>query len=445
MVFKNFKVNLLIKVLLISIFNFITIYLGFYLERYYSATFSLIITGFLIYDLYQYGLNTNHKLIYFLDSIRNDDFSLHFSSDNKLGKSFRELNNSFNQVMEVFRKIRSEREENLHFLNTVVQHVGIGLLSLDQEGNVGILNNAACRMLRIPRFRNMDELKQSQPELLQVIRQLQAGSQLLFPYGKEQQLVIDTTEIRLQRKIYKLISFQDIHPELQKKELEAWQNLSRVLRHEIMNSITPITSMITTLRDIAEYDLIVHKENEAILSDMKSALKTIETRSQSLMKFVNNYRNFTSIPKPKYSTVLMKDIMRNVVKLQEQPVKGSHVQLHWLIKPSDLSLTVDPGLVEMVLINLVKNSLEATKGMKEAQIELKGYRDGHHHAVIEVIDNGPGVSAEALEKIFIPFYSTKRTGSGIGLSLSRQIMQLHRGSLTVNSEVGQKTVFTLRF
>ena len=212
-----------------------------------------------------------------------------------------------------------------------------------------------------------------------------------------------------------------------------------------MNSLTPIASLIATINDIVEHDLTVTPENAEPITDIKEALKTIESRSIGLINFVNGYRSFTNIPKPKPVEMPVKDLITPVVQLMKPDLRAAGIRLHYRVEPTELMVTADSELIEMVLINLVKNAMEAVCEREGACIQIHAYPDTAGRVVIEVDDNGPGIIPEALEKIFIPFYTTKKTGSGIGLSLSRQIMRQHGGTLSVYSEPDTRTVFTLRF
>ncbi|HMQ01048.1 MAG TPA: ATP-binding protein, partial [Cyclobacteriaceae bacterium] len=256
------------------------------------------------------------------------------------------------------------------------------------------------------------------------------------------------SEIRIRGNLYKLVTLQNITPEMQQQEITAWQNLSRVLRHEIMNSITPISSLTSTLKDILAQDLIA-KNNHFELGkenaeDLKDGLNTIESRSKGLIKFIDAYRDYTSLPKPNIQPVKIKELMAKVSGLLMNGIKGKGIQFSCKCEPEELTIKADEELVEQVLINLIKNASEALHETENAKIIFNAEYEGGD-VLITVEDNGPGIIKEAIDQIFIPFYSTKRTGSGIGLSLSRQIMQMHGGTLTVSSEPDVRTVFTLRF
>ncbi len=254
-------------------------------------------------------------------------------------------------------------------------------------------------------------------------------------------MVIHATVFHLHEDKYTLVSIQNIHLELEEKEMEAWQNLICVLTHEIMNSITPITSLAAT----TNYLLTAGDLDTADADDVRQAVQTIQHRSEGLLHFVQNYRKLTRIPAPNFQIFPVAELFDRLQQLMHSQIDAAGAQLHLSVDPPGLELTADPELVEQVLINLLVNAAHALEGRAAGRIELTAHLDGRGHVLVEVADNGPGIVAEAMDKIFIPFFTTKQDGSGIGLSLSRQIMRLHRGNISVQSEPGEKTVFTLRF
>jgi nitrogen fixation/metabolism regulation signal transduction histidine kinase len=414
----------------------------------FAAVLTLVIIIFQLVEIFRFVSQTNRKLTRFLESVKYSDFISGFTSDNKLGRSFKDLNIAFNEVLEAFRKARSEKEEHWQYLNSVVQQVRTGILSYDVDGNIQLMNMNAKKFVGINSIRNIRELISVNPKLYHAINTVEAGKSQLYKGGNELYLTIQSTELRIRGIDVKLVTLQNIQPELQKQELEAWQNLTRVLRHEIMNSITPISSLTSTLREILDHDMErknSHYElKEEGADDLREGLSTIENRSKGLIKFIDAYREYTSLPKPKMSLVRLKDLIEKVAQLMKTELKKTNIHFNCECSSEYLTIQADVEMIEQVLINLLKNAIEALGESQKPELHLIGRYD--ESAVrIEVIDNGPGIIKEALEHIFVPFYTTKRTGSGIGLSLSRQIMQMHNGSITVESEPHVRTVFTLRF
>ncbi|MDN4165042.1 ATP-binding protein [Cytophagales bacterium LB-30] len=447
--FKDFRTRVLLKLLGISISMFLLIYLIVVEEKYVT---SLLILFFLVYQLVQLFLfveQTNQKLARFFDSVKYSDFLLGFTVDNKLGESFKNLNRSFTEVIEAFRKAREEKEEHLLYLQTVVQHINIGLLSFDNEGHVQLINTTAKRFLQKSQVKNISDIATSNPDLYEILRDIEPGGKHLMKADNEVQLNINATGMRIRGHYLKLVTLQNIRTELEAKEAEAWQNLSRVLRHEIMNSITPIASLSTTLNSILKEEIYkedtYYRMDEYAREDLTEGLETIENRSKGLIRFIDSYRDYTSIPQPKLQRVQVKSLIDHLAQLLNPDLQEAGIALHTEVIPTSLEVQLDAELIEMVLINLIKNAKEALHEVREPEINLTAHLDHEQHVIIKVHDNGAGIIPEAIDKIFIPFYSTKKTGSGIGLALSRQIMQLHGGSITVESEPGVSTQFVLRF
>lgn len=417
-------------------------------DLHFAALLTAIIIVFQLVDIFRFVSQTNRKLTRFLESVKYSDFVSGFTADNKLGKSFKDLNLAFNEVLEAFRKARSEKEEHWQYLNSVVQQVRTGILSFDTEGNIQLINTNARKFIGTNSLQNIDDLIRINPGLHHILKTVRPGRSELYRASEALYLTIQCTDLRIRGADVKLVTLQNIQPELQKQELEAWQNLTRVLRHEIMNSITPISSLTSTLREILDHDLEQKNSHYELKSeaaeDLKEGLNTIESRSKGLIKFIDAYREYTSLPQPKMTLVRLKDVIEKVAKFMRPELKKAHIDFQCECKSDYLTIQADAEMIEQVLINLMKNAVEALSEAPHPRISLIGEYDGSA-VLIQVSDNGPGIIGEAVDRIFVPFYTTKRTGSGIGLSLSRQIMQMHNGSLTVQSEPDVRTTFTLRF
>lgn len=403
---------------------------------------------FQLSEMIRFVSQTNQKLTRFLESVKYSDFISGFTVDNKLGKSFKDLNQAFNEVLEAFRKTRSEKEEHGQYLNTVVQQVRTGILSFDADGNVQLINTNAKRFMGILALKNIKELIPRNPRLYHAINSVDPGKSELYKSNSELYLTIQATQLRVRGVDVKLITLQNIQSELQKQELEAWQNLTRVLRHEIMNSITPISSLTSTLREVLDHEMEKQEDHYVLkeegADDLREGLSTIENRSRGLIKFIDAYREYTSLPQPKIATVRLKEMLERVAQLMKTELKKTNIEFHVACPSEYLTVQADVEMIEQVVINLLKNAIEALGETPNPRLELIGSYDDNS-VKIEIIDNGSGIIKEALDHIFVPFYTTKKKGSGIGLSLSRQIMQMHNGSISVESEPDVRTVFTLRF
>lgn len=446
--FKDFRFRVALRVALLGGAVALTVLMFGRPNMVFAASLMVpIIIGQLI-ELYRFTSQTNRKLTRFLESVKYSDFISGFAHDNNLGSSFRELNTAFNEVLEAFRKARSEKEENWQYLNTIVQQVRTGILSYDANGNIELMNTNARRFVGYTNLKNIHELVEKNPKLYAVLKEVQPGKSSLYKTGNEFLLTIQATELRVRGNTIRLVTLQNIQTELQRQELEAWQNLTRVLRHEIMNSITPISSLTSTLREILNQDL-TKKENHYELKsegaeDLREGLSTIENRSKGLIQFIDAYREYTSLPQPKVKSITLKAMVDKVANLMRPDIKKTNIQLTTTCESDFITVQADEEMIGQVLINLVKNAVEALAHTENPRAEVNA-RVVDSNPIIEIIDNGSGIVPEAINRIFVPFFTTKKTGSGIGLALSRQIMQMHNGSVSVESTPGVKTVFTLRF
>lgn len=442
---RHFSIMIMIRIIVIVLS---VIALAWLASRHTNETLVYILGTIFIFIqgslLYQYVTNVNRKLTYFLESVRYSDFTINFRSDNKMGRTFKELNQQFNEVLLAFRQARAEKEANLQYLNTIVQHIGTGLITFDANGQVNLINNAALRMLGIYRLHQLIELKEKHPRLYELLSDLDTGVRDLYRTPNDQPLALQAAAIQLRGMWVKIVVLQNIQTELQQQEIESWQNLTRVLRHEIMNSMTPIVSLVGTMRLIVNEDIERSTNDQEAVNDLKEALSTLEKRSKGMMQFVNAYRDFTTLPKPVFANLEVAELLQEVIQLLQTDLTQSGILWKLSAKPETLTVKADASQIQQVLINLIKNASEAFSNQTNRLITLTAYQvDGT--VMIEVADNGDGIEPEALENIFIPFYTTKKTGSGIGLSLSRQILQQHNGQLNVESQVGKGTVFTLVF
>jgi two-component system nitrogen regulation sensor histidine kinase NtrY len=414
----------------------------------FPAWLAAAVFAYMLVSLFRYIDIANRGLTRFLQAVRYHDFSLSPGLEG-LGGSFAGLNDAFREISAQFQRSREEKEGQYRYLQTVVQHIGVGLLTVRADGSIDLFNHAAKRLLRIPHLRHIDDLPPMFQPLRAGLERLRPGEKALvkldFP-DEELQLSLSTTEFKLHNHLYKLISLQNIQVELEEKETEAWQSLTRVLTHEIMNSLTPIASLASTASSLLPEP---ESEDGAAAStpsqDVAEALRTIDRRSHGLMRFVQAYRSVALIPKPQFRIFPVTEMFQRMEKLLQDKLVRQGIDFSARVEPPSLEMTADPDLTEQVLLNLLLNAVEALSGREKPHIHMSSRMNERDRVVIEISDNGPGIATEAREKIFIPFFTTKKEGSGIGLSFSRQVMRLHHGVITVQSQPGTGTVFTLRF
>jgi len=452
MVFSKFRIQIIIRVLLIVI----TLSLIFLIHTETAYAISSIILSLLfiaqVISLIRYAEQTNRKLTKFFESIRHADFTTDFVDDN-LGRSFEGLNKEFNEVIQAFSKHKQEKEEHFNYLLTVVQHVSVGIIVYKKDGTVDVFNNAVKRLLKLPRLRRIENLEIIDKSLPEKLLSIKAGEKSLvkvFLDDELLQLSIHATQFRMRGEEYVLVSFQDIHPELEQKEIESWQKLIRVLTHEIMNSITPITSLTETVESILKNhssempDPEIYKED---MEDVMQAISTIGNRSKGLLNFVEIYRNLTRIPKPNFRHFYVNDMFDKAFELLKPKLNEFNIETTVKVFPKDLKVLADPDLIDQVLINLLLNAIDAVsnEAVNNPKITVVASVNLNNRTTIEIADNGSGIKQDLLDKIFMPFFTSKKKGSGIGLSLSRQIMQMHKGSISVRSKQDEGAIFTMIF
>jgi nitrogen fixation/metabolism regulation signal transduction histidine kinase len=450
--FKNYRLNIIFRVILLAISIGLVAY--FVMQRSYFIV-PVIVTVVVIFEitsLIRYLDKTNRELTSFLESIRFSEFTRSFQIES-MGGTFNELNRAFNEVMNDFQKVRAEKEESFHYLQTIVQNIDVSVIAYSGDGNIELINKTAKKLFQLASIKNIKALESLSPELVGTLLGIKPGENKLVKVQYDDdilQLAIYASTIKVKDKLIYLVTIKDIQNVLEEQETEAWQKLIRVLTHEIMNSITPIASLSSTLDlmlkgMVAEgngEDLHIDKES---VSEIQEALQTINKRSTGLLHFVNTYRNLTRIPKPNFRQCSVKELFTNIEKLMEEEIKRCGFEFVVRVEPADLEFTADDQLIEQVLINLLKNSLHALNGRPSGKIQLLGFMNKRGRVTLQVIDNGAGILKDVLDKIFIPFFTTKPSGSGIGLSLSKQIMRLHNGTISAHSEPEVETVFTMTF
>ncbi len=449
MVSKGFKTNCVVRSLVMLATMGLLSYLVVNTNLYAATLVVGLIIVYQVWALIQYVEKTNRDLTRFLISIQQSDFSQTYSGGGR-GGSHEELRRLFNDVLGEFQRTRTEKEEHFRYLQTVVQHIGVGLVAFQSDGTVDLVNTTAKRMFGVPRLGNISDLEAIDPSLPMTLFELEPDDRKLVRLdrqGEQMQLSLAATAFRQRQQTFKLVSLQNITSELDEREMEAWQQLVRVLTHEIMNSVTPVASLASTVCDMlgsekSEVETIIQGE---ALEDIRGAVSTIEKRSEGLIHFVNSYRSLTHIPTPKFGIVPVSELLDRVDQLASAREDTDHIRIHKSVTPQSLELTADSDLVEQVLLNLVINAMQALGDRPDARIELTGRLNQRGRVVIEITDNGPGIEKDVLRRIFIPFFTTRPEGSGIGLSLSRQVMRMHHGDITASSELDQRTTFTLRF
>jgi nitrogen fixation/metabolism regulation signal transduction histidine kinase len=449
MAFRSYRLQIAGRIALMGVFlAFMAFAVG--QEKWYVATgVSALIVILVMVDLFRFIDRSNREFTNLLEALKHEDFTT--SSRRKFSeRSFRELESSFNEILDKYRGARMDQAAQYQYLQTVIDHINIALVCFNNAGQVFLFNQAAAILFRKAHVENLEPLKSTHPTLLQLMISLRAGQREVIKINREGELLqlsVHVTEFRIRQEKYKLVSLQNIRQELEEQELDSWQKLIRVLTHEIMNSVTPVSSLSAAINEMLRDEEGHRRELGSIssedLEDMYASLETIEERSRGLLSFVGDYKNLTRLPKPVFEDITVENLLNHLHRLFLKDMEREHIQYSVQIPAHPLSICADSMMIQQVLINLIKNAMEAVKERQEKSIALTA-ESRNEKVIIRVRDNGRGIAAEDIEKVFIPFYTTKKKGSGIGLSLSKQIMKLHKGSIHFQSD-GSGTVFTIEF
>jgi len=395
-------------------------------------------------NLIFYVERTNKNLSQFLLSIKQGGFTNLFK-DRAHGGTHGDLNEVFNDVLLQFQKVTLEKESHYQYLQTLNENLGVSLISFNREGIIELMNPAAKLLLKKPYLKKIDDLKHINSELFETIMKLESEEKRVIKTIMNEELIQLSVQVKdfvAGQEKFRLALIHNIHNELEEKEVEAWQKLISVLTHEIMNSVTPIASLSTAMNQQLQHQgLDMSKEDT---EDLILSLATIENRSKGLMRFVNAYKDFTKRPDLTISEVDLKNLVDRVVQLLTPDLQKAGIKIAFDVKPGNYKIKVDNELIEQVIINLLKNAIEILEVHDEAFIRISLEKNGRN-VILTITDNGPGIEPENLEKIFVPFFTTKKKGTGIGLSFARQIMRLHNGSISAKSRLGEGTSFILEF
>jgi two-component system, NtrC family, nitrogen regulation sensor histidine kinase NtrY len=447
MVFSRFRIRCAVRVIVLAATLLAAVWLALGMGMYVTAALAVAAAAFQTWSLVRFVEETGSDIERFIESVRSSEFAPAFPYGEK-NPPFDALHEAMNEALGRFQSSRTEREARLLSLQSVVQHAGIGLIAFLADGSVELANAEAKRLFGIPHLGNVHELETVHPHLAETLFRLEPGERAIVPAGdgESSQLSLSATAFTLEGKRMSLVSIHNIRDELDEKEMEAWQNLIRVLTHEIMNSITPIASLASTARTMLEKDVFPagRSADPESIEDIRGAIRTIEERSRGLLRFVENYRTLTRIPEPRMRVFPVRELFERVRLLMRERTEGAGIAWSETVEPPSIEISADPELIEQVLINLVQNSIQALDGRTGGRIALDCGLEASGRTVIRVADNGPGIEPDVRERIFIPFFTTRREGSGIGLSLSRRIVSLHGGSITVQSEPDVETVFTVK-
>ena len=411
----------------------------------------IIMTPVIIFqlaDFYRFNKKAQDEVQQFVESVHYRDFSRYFDVKHA-PIELQPLRQGFNDINTTFKHISREKETQYQYLQKILELVDTGILSYEQEGGqIGWMNESLKKMLGIPYLKTIHSLQKRDHSLYQEVLSLRPGQSRVVSITRDGTVfkaLISATAFQTDNIIYKLIAFQNVDEALDETEAKAWQKLLSVMTHEIMNSIAPISSLADTMLHRLQNSVSHLREQPAAIEDLQLGIDTIRRRSEGLLKFAETYRNLNKITSPNLKKIYVRDLFENLHQLMQPTLAQKNIGLEVILKDTDLALEADASLVEQVLINLVVNAIEAVKDRENPRITLSANITRNNKTIIKVADNGGGISPELIDKIFIPFFSTRKTGSGIGLSLCKQIMMLHKGNIQVQSIENEGTAFLLSF
>ena len=424
-----------------------TIAYGITNKKTYVIVIGALFTVLVCFNLYQFVAKRFVEIDDFFEAVKYRDFSRWFSEEHGT-RDIRKLHKGFNLVNKTFKDINNERQAQFLYLQKILEMVDVGIIAYNLEtGDVLWVNDSLLNILDLPSFKNIRFVEKRRAQLYEdLFESYHSNNRSITLEMKNEQLkvLVSNTIFQMDEKSFKLIVLQNIETTLNKNESEAWKKLLSVMTHEIMNSIAPISSLSETLQTGIELKLNNPDTVDLSLEDLNAGISSIKKRSEGLMKFAKTYRTLNKVSQVSKSRILVKDLFVNIQNLLKPSLNQKDINIEFNVVNQKLEVNIDVHLIEQVLINLIVNARDACEGMPDAKIVVSAekFREG---VQIRVADNGVGIPLEILETIFVPFYSTKKTGSGIGLSLSKQIMMLHNGRIQVQSEEGKGTVMSLLF
>lgn len=437
------------RIILRTAFLFLTLSVAAYLLVKQSFLFLAILTPVLFYQLiefFKFQKKTQDELNQFVESVHYRDFSRYFDVKHA-SADIQPLRKGFNEINTTFKIISKEKETQYQYLQKILELVDTGILSYELEGGEVVwMNETLKRMLEVPYLKHVQSLSRRDKILFEEVYALKPGETKIVTVHLEKsafKALLSATAFQTEGKKFKLIAFQNVNEALDETESKAWQKLLSVMTHEIMNSIAPISSLAETLR--SRLHLASNQLQDDAVEDLELGIDTIRRRSEGLLKFAETYRSLNKITTLNLKTIYVRELFANLHQLMQPTFEQKKTELEIILRNPDLQMQADVNLLEQVFINLIVNALEAVKEKEHPKIVLSADQSLDKKLILKVADNGQGMPEEVMEKIFIPFFSTRKAGSGIGLSLCKQIVMLHKGNIQVQSVEGQGTVFVMQF
>ncbi len=445
---RNFYFQVIFRVLLIAL-TALAIAFSFLNQWYFILVFSVFFLVVQIVSLIKFINSTNRKIAYFFDAIRNEDFTLRFPERVSI-ESFKELNKSLNRVNDLIQEVHLQLQIKEQYYQEILRQASIGIMTFNEKGHILFANPTLEKLLNHSPLNHIKQLAQIDEGLYEIFKPFQPFKRKLFQLTNEReqiQLALKSTPLSLDGQSLLLVVVQDIHQELDEKETESWVRLIRVLTHEIMNTITPIASISDSIIKYYRKDgktVSIEDLEESQVTNTLKGLEVIKEQGGDLMDFVQSYRSLLNVPEPNRAIIGGDGLLEKIEVLMSARLDGE-TKFSVICAPEDLEFFIDEKQITQVLINLGKNALQSVKETENGQVFMVAGIDDDGIKYIEVKDNGPGIPPDLIDEIFVPFFTTKSEGTGIGLSLSKRVMQMHGGNLKVRSIPHKETVFRLSF
>ncbi|NOU19656.1 MAG: hypothetical protein HOO91_19030 [Bacteroidales bacterium] len=444
MINKKYQIGFLVRILLLTLFIALLMYMLIIEKQYLRSVYLIFLIIYLIWSIYRYITKITRDFYTFISALANEEYSIQFAED-KSNRSLQILYHLYNTTASRFQKVKYERDLQHVFLEEIMQQIEVGILAFDKDEKVLLINKAYSELFRCKKPQTLADLN---PNIYSIIKEIKLGARKLIYHsidGEKLILSAHSTSFVLKGKSMTLVYFHNIKTEMDEQELESWQKLFSVLTHEIMNSVTPISSLSSSLNSKLKKDIVEFGAAEPkTLNSLSEGLEAVALRTKGLLTFTESFRKLSKVPKPKIVEIELEILFERINTLFSSTFQTKGIVFSYLISPEASILFADSQQIEQVLINLVQNSIDAQSTNSGSKIIIKVTKNYEGKTEISISDNGMGISDEIMEKVFIPFFTTKEKGTGIGLSLSRQIIRMHGGIIGINSKTGEGTTVSIK-
>ncbi|MCX2681736.1 HAMP domain-containing sensor histidine kinase [Galbibacter sp. EGI 63066] len=447
MIYRKYKIAFALRIVILFIFLVLLTY-AITIPNTYAIVGALLLSIISAYQLYRFTIKRFIEIDDFFEAVKYRDFSRWYSEKHG-SKDIQKLHVGFNEVNRTIKEINTEKETQYLYLQKILEVVQVGIIAYNTKtGKILWMNESLKESLNIPSIKNISFIQSRKKELFNVLfktNHAKEESITIDIENEKNKMLVSSSIFNIDADSYKLVVLQNIEDTLNKNESEAWKKLLSVMTHEIMNSIAPITSLAETLKGNIQETIDNPKQSLMVTEDLYEGIESIQKRSEGLMKFAKTYRSLNKITQLNLQQIKAHELFQNINRLMHPSIQAKGVLMEYTIEPQELELEIDSYLIEQVLINLILNAVDACENISDSKIEVFAFQQVNGSTIIKVSDNGKGIPEEIIDNVFVPFFSTKKSGSGIGLSLCKQIMLLHKGKIQIQSKEGRGTIISLAF